>query len=739
MRINILFLIAALTGAFSAQAAEIKISGTVLEKGIRKPVPGAAISVQETATTATSDAQGRYTLVLPGNANYTLTASKPGEYNPSSSIIRVADAQALPPADFYLLPLMRLAEVLVVSERSPDHISKTIISGKQLNRIAGNGGDPLTGLRALPGVVSTNNGSAPAVRGSGPGDNAYYVDSLPVGKIFHVTGTSVFNADLISDFNLYSAAFPPRYRNVTGAVVDVALRNPRTDRLGGKLNVNMLGADALVEGPLNEDQSFYIAARRSYIDLFLKQIAQDGITVQIPNYSDYQGKYIKRLGGADKLTFHLHGAADTLKLNVGGGSDLAKQQPVLAGNIAASDAYAMQAVVWDAGLSGSAYNKLALEHSVSDVTQSVGSAGNLYLATEDWILREHLVLPFSDDHELALGANLDHALVKIDADIKNTTCTQFNPACDVTSAAQRQLKDSFNSNATDVSAQDRKRIASGVTLIGGVRHSYEDYLRKAYTEPRVGIEWEMTPQTLVTAGWGRHNQMPRGQQVVRTFGNPNLEHLRADHSVVGVTHKLDDLWSWKTEAYYKKFSNLVVDDPLLNYVNGASGKAYGMELLVKKESGEQLSGWLALSLARSTRRNDLTGETFRFELDQPVNATLVVSYQLDDDWTLGAKWIGHSGTPYTPIFGSNGTYPDGRPIPAYAGINSGTLPFYHKLDVRLERQLLKDTYKLNLYFEWINLYGHQNIVGYTYDPTYTVQKPVYPFELPFSFGVQAEF
>lgn len=735
MRIVICFL---LTWCFSAHAADMSISGTVLEKGTRKPLQGILVTVQGTSATTTSDAQGNFVFTLPGQNSYTLNAEKPGTYNSGSAVIQLQDGQPLPVPTIYLAPIVSLSEVLVVSERSPDRVSKSVISGKQLSKIPGSSGDPLKGLQALPGVVDSRSGE-PAVRGSGPGDNAYYVDSLPVGKIFHVAGISIFNADLISDFNLYSAAFAPHYGDVTGAVLDVALREPRTDRLGGKININLLGADALIEGPVNTEQSFYFAARRSYVDLFIKQVENKGVTLQIPNYSDYQGKYIWKLGGADKLTLHLQGSADTLKLNVGANSDLARKQPVLAGNIAVADAYAMQAAVWDSVLFDSAVNKLALEHITSDLTQSVGSAGNLYLAQEDLMLREHLILPFSEDHELALGANLNHARVNIDADIKNTTCTQFNPVCDVTNAARQQLKDSFGSNGWDVSAQDRKRVASALTLVGGVRRSGEDYLHRSYTEPRLGIEWESTPRTLVTAGWGRHNQMPTGQQIVRSFGNPKLEHLRADHSVLGVTHKLDDLWSWKAETYYKKFSNLIVDDPLLNYVNGASGKAYGMELLVKKESGEQLSGWFALSLAHSSRRNDITGESFRFELDQPVNATLVATYKFDDVWTLGAKWTGHSGTPYTPILGSNGTYPDGRPIPRYAAINSGTLPTYHRLDVRFERQLLRDTYKMNLYVEWNNVYGRKNVVGYSYDPSYTSKEPVYPFVLPFSFGVQAEF
>ena len=633
-----------------------------------------------------------------------------------------------------------LSEVTVVSERSPDRISKSVISGKVLSKVAGSSGDPLAGLQALPGVVSSGNGSEPAVRGSGPGDNAYYVDDLPTGNIFHFGGISVFNADLLKDFNLYSAAFAPRYADVTGAIIDVALRDPRTERMGGKVNVNLLGADALIEGPINENQSFYFAARRSYIDLFLKQVEKDGITIQIPNYSDYQGKYILKMGDAGKLTLNMQGSSDTLRLKIGGNSDLAKKEPVFAGNFAFDNRNRMEALVLENVLFDSAFNKLALEHLSFNFTNSVGGAGNLYLAQDSWMLREHLTLPINEGHELTLGANYEHALTKINADLKNATCTQFNPNCDFTSAPRAQLKDEFYSHGWDVSAQDRKRIVPTVTLVTGVRHTYEDYLRKAYTEPRLGIEWDYTPHTLITAGWGRHNQMPIGQQVAKTFGNPNLSHLRADHSVLGVSHKMDTIWSWKAETYYKKFSDLIVDDTQLNYINGASGKAYGLEVLLKKDSSEEpLSGWFALSLSKSTRRNDITGESFRFELDQPVNATLVTTYKLDDDWTLGAKWNGHSGTPYTPINGTSGIYADGRPKPNYAAINSGTLPFYHRLDVRLERALQMHGYKMEMYFEWNNLYQQKNVAGYSYDPTYTQKTHVYPFVLPISFGVQAEF
>ena len=163
-------------------------------------------------------------------------------------------------------------------------------------------------------------------------------------------------------------------------------------------------------------------------------------------------------------------------------------------------------------------------------------------------------------------------------------------------------------------------------------------------------------------------------------------------------------------------------------------------MLIKKEATDKLSGWLALTLSRSERRNDLTGETFRFEYDQPINATLISNYKISDEWSWGSKWAYTSGRPYTPILGTSGLfYPDGRPIPAYGAINSGTLPDYHRLDIRIDRHYVFDTWKLNAYFELNNVYRRQNIVGYDYGPNYDKKEPIESFVIPISFGVQGEF
>ena len=744
-KLGIFAILILLSNFVIAQEVSWTVSGQVFEKGTKRPLQDVTLTVRNIESiSSVSDAAGKFTLKFFEAGSYTVLATPLGAETPVSQYVILKADVPLQPITFYVLPPTILPELVVSAERNPNRISKTVIKGEELKQVAGTAGDPLKVLQALPGVAMPSNGSsAPAVRGSGPGENFYYADGIPVGKVFHIAGISVFNADLIDSFNLYSAAFAPYYDNVTGAILDIKLRDPRTDRLGGKVNVSLIGADFLLEGPVNNDQSFYFAARRSYFDLFVRTIENKGVTLQIPNYSDYQGKYIWNINADNRVTANLTGATDTIRAEISGDADIAKKQPDLIGTLSSKDSSDTQALVWDARLSSTTNNKLIVGHRKNIAENSVGTAASIYVVSNTNFMREQIVLPIKENHELTLASNYSNSEAGLNLDFKNTNCTQFNSGCDLSTSPRVQLIDNFIATFWDAAAQDRWRASPSVTLIGGLRYSKDNYLNQSYTEPRLGLEWEWSEQTLLSAGWGRHNQQPSGQQIAPKFGNTNLTHILADHSVVGVSRKLSVDWSWKAEVYYKKFSGLVVgvSDPAVNYVNGASGAAYGTELLIKKEATENLSGWFSLTLAKSDRRNDLTGESFRFEFDQPINATLIANYKISDEWAVGSKWAYNSGRPYTPILGSSGPYSsaDLRPKPDYAAINSGTLPDYHRLDLRIDRHLIYDTWKLNAYFELNNIYRRQNIVGYDYGVNYDKKEAVEGFYLPFSFGVQGEF
>ena len=155
---------------------------------------------------------------------------------------------------------------------------------------------------------------------------------------------------------------------------------------------------------------------------------------------------------------------------------------------------------------------------------------------------------------------------------------------------------------------------------------------------------------------------------------------------------------------------------------------------------DKLSGWLSLTLSESQRKIDSTGATFPFDYDQPVILTWVGNYRISPKYHFGLKWNYHSGSPYTPIVGSTLT-DDGRHIPVLGATNSSRIAAYHRLDLRFDIDWVFNTWKLQTYFEIINVYNHCNVAGYSYDVEYNLDSKEKVCQLPLlpSFGVQAEF
>ncbi len=216
--------------------------------------------------------------------------------------------------------------------------------------------------------------------------------------------------------------------------------------------------------------------------------------------------------------------------------------------------------------------------------------------------------------------------------------------------------------------------------------------------------------------------------------------MAATHFVAGVERRYPHGWSWKSEIYYKAFDKLVTADPQSRYSNSGEGSALGLEFLARKDLTDQFSGWLSLSASKSRRKNRLTGERFDFEFDQPVIATLVAQYRLNDKWRFGAKWWFHSGAPDTPIIGGvpDPERPD-RFIPVYGAINSERWPDYHRLDLRADRQFHFKRADVSGYVELINAYDHFNVGGYDYNADFSRRTAVRQLPMLMTFGVKARF
>ncbi len=642
-----------------------------------------------------------------------------------------------------------IEEVKVVGERQGLKTEPSAQTEKLL-KTAGTFGDPIQSLFSLPGVVQVaEEDPDPAVRGSSPDANLFLVDDLPVSYLFHGFGTSIFNENLIQDFGLKSAGFGASYGEATGAVFDVRLRDPRQQPLEATLDLSLIRAGAMLEGAVTENQAFYFSARAGLIQHFIDdselEEEEDIRITNLPNTSDYQGKYQWRLANDNVLTFNVSGARESAAAEFGKRSEEALLDPGQEGAANISEQFNSQSLSWR-----TLNSDIVIGRIVHEEESRVGNGEFFEFEEESLILKGKHNWQMGE-HQLVAGLNLEQSKYDYQLKLRLERCSDFSPECEFDRREVIEDKRKQNVNTYAAFIEDQWEFSPKLRLTYGVHASTDDYLKEANFDPRASLKWQATPDTSVSGSIGRYHQLPEEEEMFPRVGNPKLTAIAATHYVLGVDHKMQDggwfdsNWSWNASLYYKQIDDLVVDtdDETAPFLNRGNGTAYGLEFMLNRARTDRWFGWFALSLSETKRTNELSGQTFPFSYDTPVVANIVLNYQMNKKWNAGLRWTYRTGALYTPIIGNreNPQFPDSY-VPIYGEINSQRLDDFHRLDFRFERSI-EGRLNGSFYIDILNVYGRENASGIDYLPqvgsrNFSLEKsegfPLFP-----SIGIQLKF
>jgi len=257
------------------------------------------------------------------------------------------------------------------------------------------------------------------------------------------------------------------------------------------------------------------------------------------------------------------------------------------------------------------------------------------------------------------------------------------------------------------------RPFDALSLTAGFRHDYYDLTREAHVSPRLGLALSLTDRTTVNASYGHYYQTAEPWRVAL---HPDNEALRSSHSVhyvAGIEHLLSANTQVSVEGYYKELDSVFVE----NYntritTNEGDGHARGVELCVQRKMSAGLVGSIAYTCSESVRRDGEGLPDYYAEFDRRHNLTVVGSYAPSEKWRIGAKFLYATGSPYTPIVGSEQV---GGIWYAVAGEkHSARYPDHHMLDVRVDRNFRFGNWELTAYLDVWNVYGHQNVSFYDF-------------------------
>ncbi|MFV2061842.1 MAG: TonB-dependent receptor plug domain-containing protein [Gammaproteobacteria bacterium] len=735
---------------------------TVKERGTGVAIEGAYVIINDEKYVENTDAHGKAKIpLLENNDTIKIVASGYDDlihaYNDSSLV-------------FYLYPEVVEGEGLEVTEqRIPEKVSKISLSKEELISAPGSLGDPLKVITSLPGIVETSELSSEVyMRGSDANDNIVWVNRAPVGYLYHLGGFhSTISPSLVDDLNVFLGGFPVEYGDKLGGVIDVKLRAPRTDRQHYKFDISTISTSVLAEGPVgeNSEDSYYAAFRRSYIDLlfspsaFNEQFADgepdaDKVTT-VPRYYDGQFLYRHKLeqGYIDSYFFT---ASDKVGAELIGS---AKADPDLAGALSASQKFQTAGITlmkpWS--ISTDFIMPLALYHSEnyfqigSDSTTGEPFFVDSEVNTLFW--QPEMQWRVSKNAQLNYGVSMNFSQAPVNLYISRPP-SENDVDFILTDQPKYRINKDIYYNAIAPYIKHRKQWSKSWATIAGLRYSdirLRDGFEAQEVSPRATVEYQVNKSALLTATWGKYVQTPEITQVLQDYANPYLEITKAEHRIIGLEYQLNPLYSIKTEIYDKPMKNLVVavdeNAPPNNYSNEGEGRAYGIDIFIKRRAEHRRLGWLALSLSKSERTDLRTGETRPFSGDLPFVVTAVWGQPFSGswnrwDWSVKAKLT--SGTTYTPVTGRHRAIAGddtSRWVGEYGEFNSARTPTYFKLDLRIGKTVLFEESTLKFYFDIQNVTFRENITEYDYgnefenisNPKEVVGTGFFPF-----FGVEID-
>jgi outer membrane receptor protein involved in Fe transport len=181
-------------------------------------------------------------------------------------------------------------------------------------------------------------------------------------------------------------------------------------------------------------------------------------------------------------------------------------------------------------------------------------------------------------------------------------------------------------------------------------------------------------------------------------------------------------------------------DPI--FENGGRGRIYGMELSarINPDHGEYV-GYLSYTLSRSERldRPDDPDAQWRlFDFDQTHILTLSFTYNLPRNWSLGGTVRIVSGNPSTPIIGSVYDAMNDVYLPIDGRVNSQRNPLFHRLDVRLEKKWIWETFTLAFFIDVQNAYNQANQEGLIYNFDFTETTVINGLPIIPALGIRGE-
>lgn len=722
----------------------VTISGYVKDQRTGEALIGSSIYVDELKTGTTTNSYGYYSITLP-KGTYNLKYSFVGFKDLVKPVTLTNSIQT----DLSLEEdIPELQEIIITDSFKEDlvteiQVGKLNISPSTIEQRPAFFGelDVIKSLESVPGVKMHSDGSTfYSVRGGNRDQNLVMIDDAPIYNPSHLLGLfSTVIPDAVNDINLYKGDMPASLGGRLSSILDIRTKKGNDQNFQAWGNFGLISTKLGIEGPFKKSASSYLLSTRISRLKWIFNLRERNNVKQF-NFADVTAKVNLKFNSSNRFF---------LSFYTGGDNYFANNSGIAWNNTALTlrwNKIFSERLFLNSTFSGSNYDYF-LHTNVDTGTKWNSKIANLSVKSDF----SYFATPES---EITFGTGIQGFSFN-PGNVQSTTATNL-PSLSVKNSVEIFLYGNHeikinekwglnyglrlsswmnNGDAFEFSFDQNHNTVDTMYFAAG-----ETYKRFGRAEPRLTIHREINNLSSVKFSYAKNVQnihlisnsiSPFSSLEVWLPSSINIQPEIADQLTLGYYRTLSSLGvSFSSEAFYKTMKNQIdytahaetlLNPQLEGELRFGEGRAYGVELLAKKDEG-RLRGWAGYTYSRSKRIfTELNGgHSFNSFYDRPHQLNLMASYDLSLRWNVGVNWVYTTGAPYTaPI----SFYEfNGEEVPIYGQRNNARLPDYHRMDVSAKYKLNRNPekkYQHDLSFSIFNLYGRKNILFVNYNKTET--------------------
>ena len=776
--ISIGIVLIALTGYTFGQTNRQTIRGTVVDKQSQQTLPGVIITIIGTdpAQKTITDVNGIFQLsnILAGRYDIQVLFSGYKEIMIPNVVVTAGKEVSL---DISMEEnSTNLSEVIVTGVKKNEtvntmtSVSARSFSTEEVNRYAGGRADPSRLAANFAGVSSPDDSRNDLViRGNSPTGVLWRIEGLniPNPNHFSTIGTtggpvSGINTNLLKNSDFFTSAFPSEYGNANAGVFDLGFRKGNSDTREHTFQIGMFtGIEGMTEGPINKAKgsSYVVAYRHSFAGVAQAVGIPIGTTAT-PFYQDISfkftggntkfGKFILfGLGGVSHIDFN-HTKIDSTDLFANPTRDSYFESKLgllgVSHFIRVHDNSYFKTVIGTT-YSASNYDEdsikkadqsvtRVIENTTSQIRHSINSSFNSKISSKLFVKVGVI--------EEVLNLNLFYRSRSFTPD-----WVQIWDYSNYTSLLQGY-------------AHAKYSFSNRLTLNIGLHTQYLTLNKSKSLEPRMGIKYQLTEKSTISAGYGIHSQMqPTDVYFYRTIQvdgsyvqtNKNLDFTRSMHYVLGYELFPIKDWRIKTEVYFQNLYNVPVTAAPSSYsmlnagasffpnetgylTNTGTGTNYGAEITIEKFFSKGYYGLATGSIYESKyigsdNIEHNTGFNGQFVYNVLVGKEFKIGAEKQNRLSFDMKLTQAGGRYFTPVDLAASQSAGVQILKGDAYSYSERNPDFFRIDFKIgyvinnKKRKIAQTISLDIQ----NVTNHKNVFAQRYNPLTNSMNTAY--QLPF--------